>query len=149
MRAFTTLALAIIASLALSGGVALADNPSADADCAAVVNDPYLGPGTRADLYGCKPIGNSGEEQGIYVIHATAAELQYPVQTATGDCTVLVRWSGNYGGNPYLDFGTVFNLTQCSDGFVEVWGDTFGPGDAYGATPYVYSVGGQGSLIHP
>lgn len=147
MRAFTTLALAIIASLALSGGVALAANPSDDGDCAETVTDPYLGLGTRADLYGCKPIGNSGEEQGIYVISASAAALGYPADYGT--CTVLVRWSGNYGGDPFLDYGTVFNLTRCSNGYVEVWGDTFGADDAYGATPYVYSIGGQGSQIHP
>ena len=148
MRAFTTLALAIIASLALSGGVALAENPSADVDCATTVTDSYLdATGTRADLYGCKPIGNSGEEQGIYVISAPAATLGYSAEF--GDCTVLVRWSGDYGETPYLDYGTVFNLTQCSNGYVEVWGDTFGATDAYAATPYVYSIGGQGSQNHP
>jgi len=60
-----------------------------------------------------------------------------------------VKWSGDYGLTPYLDFGTVFNNTKCSNGYVEIWGDKFGPDDAYGATPYVYSIGGQGSQIHP
>ena len=135
MRALTTLAFAITVSLALSGGVALA-NPSDDGDCAATVTDSYLGTiGTRADLYGCKPIGNSGEEQGIYVIHA-------------GECTTIVRWSGNYGGTPYLDYGTGFNQTQCSNGYGEVWGDRFDAADAYGATPYVFTIKGEGDQVH-
>lgn len=136
------LALGAYAPLAFAAG-----NPSADADCKTVVTDSFLGTGTRADLYGCKPIGNSGQEQGIYTISAPAADLGYPA--AYGTCTVLVKWSGDYGGTPGLDFGTVFNNTKCSNGYVEIWGDRFGPGDAYGATPYVYSIGGQGSQIHP
>ena len=41
-----------------------AGNPSADIDCATTVTDSFLGTtGTRADLYGCKPIGNSGQER--------------------------------------------------------------------------------------
>ena len=47
---------------------AFAANPSADTDCSTIVTDPYgfLGTGTRAEIYGCKSIGNSGEEQEIY-----------------------------------------------------------------------------------
>jgi hypothetical protein len=146
MRRLMLIATTVIASFSLFGGVALA-NPSDDGDCAAVVTDPFLGPGTRADLYGCKPIGNSGNEQGIYVITADAAALGYPA--SYGRCTTIVKWSGNYGGTPYLDYGTVYNQTRCTNGYVEVWGDRFDATDAYGATPYVYSIGGQGSQIHP
>ena len=138
-----------IAAAALFGASAVpafAGNPSADADCRTVVTDSFLGTGTRADLYGCKSIGNSGQEQGIYTISAPAADLGYPAEYGT--CKVLVKWSGDYGLTPGLDFGTVFNNTKCSNGYVEIWGDNFGPGDAYGATPYVYSIGGQGSQIH-
>ncbi|HEU5287791.1 MAG TPA: hypothetical protein VFV20_05260 [Candidatus Limnocylindria bacterium] len=130
----------------LLGSVALA-NPSADADCATTVTDPFLGTGTRADLYGCKSIGNSGDEQGIYVINADAADLGYPADYGT--CSVLVKWSGNYGLTPYLDYGTVYNQTKCSSGYVEIWGDRFDATDGYGATPYVYSIGGQGTQLHP
>jgi hypothetical protein len=137
-----------------AGAAFAAGNPSADADCSTVVADSLLGQtGTRADLYGCKPIGNSGEEQGIYTINnASSADLGYTVDHGT--CNVLVKWSGDYGETPYLDFGTVFNNTKCSDGFVEIWGDRFddrvGPtNDPYGSTPYVWSIGGQGSQIHP
>ena len=128
---------------------AFAANPSADVDCSTTVTDPYgiLGTGTRAELYGCKPIGNSGEEQGIYTLDGPATLFGYPADYGT--CTALVKWSGDYGLTPYLDFGTVFNNTKCSNGYVEIWGDNFGPDDAYGATPYVYSIGGQGSQIHP
>jgi hypothetical protein len=146
MRVITTLAIAILASLGLFGGVALA-NPSDDGDCAETVTDPFLGTtGTRADLYGCKATGNSGEEQGIYVIHASAAELGFPAEY--GQCTTLVRWSGNYGGDPFLDYGTVFNVTQCSNGYGEVWGDQFDADDPYGATPYVFTIKGEGDQVH-
>jgi len=129
-------------------GLAIAANPSADIDCNTVVTDPFLGNGTRADIYNCKPIGNSGEEQGIYFIkNATSESLGYTEDHGT--CNVVVKWSGDYGLDPYLNFGTVFNNTKCSDGFIEIWGDIFGPGDGYGVTPYVWSIGGQGSLIHP
>ncbi len=126
-----------------------AGNPSADTDCSTIVTDPYglLGTGTRADLYGCKPIGNSGEEQGIYTLNGPATLFGYPADYGT--CKILVKWSGDYGETPYLDFGTVFNNTKCSNGYVEIWGDRFDAEDAYGATPYVYSIGGQGSQIHP
>jgi hypothetical protein len=146
MKKFVVVAmlLAVFGAMAVP---AFAANPNGDADCSTVVTDGFLGTGTRADLYGCTPIGNSGQEQGIYTISASAADLGYPAEYGT--CTVLVKWSGDYGGTPYLDFGTVFNVTKCSNGYVEIWGDKFGPGDAYGATPYVYSIGGQGSLIHP
>lgn len=121
-------------------------NPSADTDCSTTVTDFFSGQtGTRAEVYGCKSIGNSGEEQGIYTIEASSINLGYTEDH--GMCKVLVKWSGDYGETPYLDFGTVFNNTKCSDGYVEIWGDKFGPGDAYGATPYVYSIGGQGSMI--
>lgn len=124
-----------------------AGNPSADSDCSEVVTDPYSGQqDTRANLYGCKAIGHSGDEQGIYTVNASAAALGYPANYGT--CSVLVKWSGNYGGTPYLDYGTVFNNTKCSNGYVEIWGDNFSANDPYGATPYVDSVGGQGSLIH-
>lgn len=135
-----------------------AANPSADGNCSEIVTDPYLGQGTRADLYNCKPIGNSGEEQGIYFWNNAPATLAgYP---ASGDysgyefdvnttCDILVKWSGDYGPTPSLDFGTVFNNTRCSNGYVEIWGDNFGTNDPYGSTPYVYSIGGIGSLIHP
>lgn len=128
---------------------AFAANPSADADCSTVITDPYglLGTGTRAELYGCKPIGNSGEEQGIYTLNGPATLFGYPVDYGT--CKILVKWSGDYGLTPYLDFGTVFNNTKCSNGYVEIWGDRFDAVDGYGATPYVYSIGGQGSQIHP
>lgn len=124
-------------------------NPSADADCATVITDPYgiLGTGTRAEIYGCKPIGNSGEEQGVYTLFGPATQFGYPVDYGT--CNILVKWSGDYGLTPYLDFGTVFNNTKCSNGYVEIWGDNFGPDDPYGSTPYVYSIGGEGSQIHP
>ncbi len=126
-----------------------AGNPSEDADCSTVVTDPYglLGTGTRAEIYGCKPIGNSGEEQGVYTLNGNAILFGYPADYGT--CKILVKWSGDYGETPYLDFGTVFNNTKCSNGYVEIWGDNFGPDDAYGATPYVYSIGGEGSQIHP
>ena len=127
---------------------ALAANPSADADCSTTVTDPFLGTGTRADLYNCKSVGNSGEEQGIYFISdATSASLGYTEDHGT--CNVLVKFSGNFGGTPGLDYGTVFNNTTCSDGYVEIWGDQFDAVDGYGVTPYVYSIGGQGSQIHP
>ena len=146
MRVITTLAIAILASLGLFGGTALA-NPSDDGDCEAIVTDPYLGAvGTRADLYGCKPMGNSGEEHGIYVIHASAAALGFPAEY--GECTTLVRWSGDYGGTPFLDYGTVFNMTQCSNGYGEVWGDRFDASDPYGATPYVFTIKREGDQVH-
>ena len=128
---------------------AFASNPSADVDCETVITDPYglLGTGTRAEIYGCKPIGNSGEEQGVYTLSGPATLFGYPADYGT--CNILVKWSGDYGLTPYLDFGTVFNNTKCSNGYVEIWGDRFGPDDAYGSTPYVYSIGGQGSQIHP
>lgn len=127
---------------------AFAANPSADTDCSTIVTDPYglLGTGTRAELYGCKSIGHSGEEQGIYTLNGDATLFGYPADYGT--CEILVKWSGDFGETPYLDFGTVFNNTKCSNGYVEIWGDRFGPDDAYGATPYVYSIGGQGSQIH-
>ena len=70
------------ASAVMLGSMAIpafaAGNPSADGDCQATVTDPFLGPGTRADLYNCKSVGNSGEEQGIYFINdATSASLGY------------------------------------------------------------------------
>jgi len=132
-----------------------AGNPSSDGDCTSEVTDPTTdATGTRADLYGCKAIGHSGDEQGIYTLsNQSASSLGYDFG---GDvrCNVLVKWSGNYEGDPYLNYGTVFNNTKCSNGYVEIWGDNFNddPGanfDAYGATPYVYSIGGQGSQIHP
>jgi len=142
-------ASATIMSMFAMAGVAFAGNPSADIDCSTVVTDPYglLGTGTRADIYGCKPIGNSGEEQGVYTLNGDATLFGYPADYGT--CKILVKWSGDYGETPYLDFGTVFNNTMCSNGYVEIWGDNFGPGDGYGVTPYVYSIGGQGSQIHP
>ena len=147
MRTFTTFALALVAALALSSGTALAGNPSDDGDCAAEVTDTFLNAtGTRADLYGCKPMGNSGEEQGIYVIHASATDLGFPA--SYGECTTIVRWSGNYGGTPFLDYGTVFNQTQCSGGYGEVWGDRFDADDPYGATPYVFTIKGEGDQVH-
>jgi hypothetical protein len=147
VRCGIVFATSLIASLWLLGGVALA-NPSADADCATVVTDPFLGTGTRAALYGCRPIGNSGDEQGIYVIKdVPATSVGYT--SDYGTCTVLVKWSGNYGLTPYLDYGTVFNQTRCTNGYVEIWGDRFDAADAYGATPYVYSIGGEGTQLHP
>lgn len=136
--------LAVLAVPALAVG-----NPSADTDCATVVTDPYgiLGTGTRAEIYGCKPIGNSGEEQGIYNLSGSATLFGYPVEYGT--CDILVKWSGDYGDTPYLDFGTVFNRTKCTNGYIEIWGDNFSLDDGYGVTPYVYSIGGQGSQIHP
>lgn len=143
--------IAIFAVFAVAVAVVPASangNPSADSDCSTVVTDSFSGAtGTRAEVYGCKSIGNSGEEQGIYTIEASASTLGYP--SDYGTCTVLVKWSGDYGETPYLDFGTVYNRTQCSNGYVEVWGDRFDADDGYGATPYVYSIGGQGSQIHP
>ncbi len=126
-----------------------AGNPSADTDCNTYITDPYglLGSGTRADIYGCKSIGNSGNEQGIYNLTGPADLFGYP--TDYGACDILVKWSGNYGETPYLDYGLVFNNTRCSNGYVEIWGDNFSVDDPYGSTPYVYSIGGQGSVIHP
>lgn len=127
-----------------------AGNPSADIDCETVITDPYgiLGTGTRAELYGCKPIGNSGEEQGVYTLNGAATLFGYPAEY--GICEILVKWSGDYGLTPYLDFGTVYNNTKCSNGYVEIWGDNFNPpDDPYGATPYVYAIGGQGDQVHP
>ena len=153
MNKIKKLAIAGAASAIMLGSMAIpafaAGNPSADADCSTFIAAPGydLVPGTRAEIYGCKSIGNSGEEQGIYTITAPAADLGYPADYGT--CDILVKWSGDYGLTPYLDFGTVFNNTKCSNGYVEIWGDNFGPDDAYGATPYVYSIGGQGSQIHP
>ena len=108
---------------------AFASNPSADVDCETVITDPYglLGTGTRAEIYGCKPIGNSGEEQGVYKLSGPATLFSYPADYGT--CNILVKWSGDYGLTPYLDFGTVFNNTKCSNGYVEIWGDRFGPDD--------------------
>ncbi len=128
----------------------IAGNPSTDNNCDEPIAAPGydLLPGTRAEIYGCKPIGNSGEEQGIYTITAPAIDLGYSDFEAGTTCTVLVKWSGDYGPTPYLDFGTVFNNTKCSNGYVEIWGDNFGPYDPYGSTPYVYSIGGEGSLIY-
>ena len=76
---------------------AFAANPSADVDCSTTVTDPYgiLGTGTRAELYGCKPIGNSGEEQGIYTLDGPATLFGYPADYGT--CKILVKWSGDYG----------------------------------------------------
>ena len=125
-----------------------AGNPSADGDCDEPILNPGYGleSGTRAEIYGCKSIGNSGEEQGVYTITTPDA--------THGDCTILVKWSGDYGGTPYLDFGTVFNNMKCTDGYVEIWGDRFDDRagstfDQYSTTPYVFSIGGQGSQIHP
>ncbi len=144
-----SVALFVVAGMGSFTIPSFAANPSADADCSTFIDAPGydLVPGTRAEIYGCKPIGNSGEEQGIYTITAPATDLSYP--TDYGTCKVLVKWSGDYGQTPYLDFGTVFNNTKCSNGYVEIWGDNFGPDDGYGVTPYVYSIGGQGSQIHP
>lgn len=137
-------ALALVVVPATAAG-----NPSADVDCSTTVTDPYglLGTGTRAEIYGCKPIGNSGEEQGVYKLSGPATLFGYPADYGT--CDILVKWSGDYGETPYLDFGTVFNNTKCSNGYVEIWGDQFDGVDGYGSTPYVYSIGGQGSQIHP
>lgn len=144
--------IGLAAGVLIMGAVSLpvlAGNPSADTDCSTVVTDPYglLGTGTRAEVYGCKPIGNSGEEQGMYKLNGPATLFGYPADYGT--CTIVVKWSGDYGETPYLDFGTVFNNTKCSNGYVEIWGDRFDSDDGYGVTPYVYSIGGQGSQIHP
>src|SRR3990167_9525445 len=143
------IASAAIISMFAIASVAFAANPSADIDCSTIVTDPYglLGTGTRADIYGCKSIGNSGEEQGIYTLNGPATLFGYPADYGT--CKILVKWSGDYGETPYLDFVTVFNNTKCSNGYVEIWGDRFDAEDAYGTTPYVFSIGGQGSQIHP
>lgn len=157
LKTKTTAIIAAATLVASGGGLAVAiplaahaaGNPSADSDCSTVVTDPYTGEtGTRANLYGCKSIGNSGDEQGIYTLKAIpAGELGY---TFDGDvtCNVLVKWSGNYGETPYLDYGTVYNHTSCSNGYVENWGDNFGANDAYGSTPYVWTIKGQGDQVH-
>ena len=88
------LASGTIAALFLPA-LALALNPSDDGDCATIVTDPYSGEtGTRADVYGCKAIGNSGEEQGIYTLTGNATLFGYPA--AYGACDIVVRWSGDY-----------------------------------------------------
>lgn len=134
-------------ALTLMPFAALAANPNDDGDCAETVIDPYLGTGTRAELYNCKSVGNSGEEQGLYFIaDATSASLGYIEDHGT--CDVLVKFSGDFGPDPYLDYGTVYNRTMCSDGYVEVWGDNFGPDDPWAATPYVYTIGGEGDQVH-
>ena len=150
---FKKIIIGLIASLGMVGGTVVpalaAGNPSADIDCTTGVTDPYgiLGTGTRAEIYGCKPIGNSGEEQGVYTLSGLATLFGYPADYGT--CDILVKWSGDYGQTPYLDFGTVYNETRCSSGYVEIWGDRFSADDPYAATPYVYSIGGEGSQIHP
>jgi hypothetical protein len=147
--------------LALPFAANAAGNPRVDTDCSTEVTDPTTGEhDTRANLYGCKPIGNSGDEQGIYTLSGSAAKLGYDNFDSDVTCTVLVKWSGNYENNPYLNYGTVFNNTKCSNGYVEIWGDNFNDDpvpnqDPYASTPYVDSVGGSysavdhGSLIHP
>lgn len=92
-----------------------AGNPSDDGDCSTVVTDPTTNQtGSRAELYGCKAIGNSGNEQGIYRLSdVSASSLGYSFDGQNVTCNVLVKWSGNYGGTPYLDYGTVYNNTKC------------------------------------
>lgn len=158
MKKLWCLAAVTVALVGIIVSPVVAANPNADGNCGETVTDPYLGSGTRADLYNCKPIGNSGEEQGIYFWNEAPATLAgYPASgeyfgyefDADTTCDVLVKWSGDYGPTPFLDFGVVFNNIRCSNGYVEIWGDNFGADDPYGSTPYVYSVGGMGSLIHP
>jgi hypothetical protein len=141
-------AVALVATIAATSLAVAKGNPSADSDCSTVLTDPYglLGTGTRAELYGCTPTGNSGEEQGLYQLEGPASLFGYPADYGT--CIILVKWSGDYGETPYLDFGTVFNLTKCSNGYVEVWGDRFDESDGFGATPYVYTIGGEGDQVH-
>jgi hypothetical protein len=113
-------------ALVLPLGAHAAGHPNVDNDCSDTVIDPTTNQtGSRADLYGCKPIGNSGDEQGIYnLTDQSATSLGYDFGDSV-TCNVLVKWSGNYGGTPYLDYGTVFNNTKCSNGYVEIWGDNF------------------------
>jgi len=141
--------LGIIAlTLLATAGTASAAQPKADNDCSTTVTDPDLGTGTRAELYNCHPIRNNGEEAGRYWIYGASAEsLGYPAEYGT--CDVLVVWSGDFGGTPYLDFGRVYNLAKCTNGFLEVWGDRFSATDPWAATPYVWNQKGVGSLIHP
>lgn len=115
------IALAIVISFLKSPVSTYAKgNPSSDTDCSAIVTDPYglLGTGTRAELYGCKSIGNSGEEQGVYTLNGPATLFGYDEDYGT--CSILVKWSGDYGETPYLDYGTVFNNMKCSNGYVEI-----------------------------
>lgn len=127
----------------------LAGNKDYDSDCEHNITDPYgiLGTGTRAEIYGCKEIGNTGEEQGRYVLEGPATLFGFPSEYGT--CRIDVKWNGDYGETPYLDWGTVYNHTKCENGYNEIWGDRFDAEDAYGSTPYVFSIGGQGSQIHP
>ncbi|MFH1706131.1 MAG: hypothetical protein ABH867_04475 [Patescibacteria group bacterium] len=123
-------------------------NPSSDGNCDEVVYDPYMDEtGTRAELYNCKAIGNSGEEQGVYFLYdVPALQAGYPEEYGT--CDILVKWSGDYGPTPYLDYGAVYNRTMCTNGYVEVWGDQFGPDDPWASTPYVYTIKGEGDQVH-
>lgn len=141
-RKIGILFVTLVVLLMVAVPVLAAGNPHGDGDCQTIVTDPNSGAeGTRAEIYNCKPIGNSGEEQGIYNLYDILDEEH-------GTCDYLVKWSGDFGGDPYLDYGRVFNRISCSDGYVEVWGDRFGPEDSYGATPYVYSIKGEGTQLH-
>lgn len=157
MKKFIASAAASAVLLASMAMPIFAANPSDDGNCNETVTDPFLGTGTRKDLYNCKSIGNSGEEQGIYFWDNAPATLAgYPASgTYSGyefdgstTCDVRVRWSGDFGLDPYLDYGNVYNEIRCSNGLVEIWGDNFGPGDVYGATPYVWTISGEGDQVH-
>ena len=142
------LILGVIAVMLLAlMGVATAKQPGADIDCSTTVTDPWLGNGPRADLYNCHPIKNNGEEAGKYwIFGASASSLGYPAEYGT--CDVLVIWSGDYGLTPYLDFGRVYNLAKCTNGFLEIWGDRFSASDPWAATPYVWAQKAVGDLLH-
>lgn len=140
-------ALLISVMMVMSAGLVMAKQPGADSDCSTTVTDPWLGTGTRADLYNCHSIKNNGEETGQYwIFGASASSLGYPAEYGT--CDVLVIWSGDYGGTPYLDFGRVYNLAKCTNGFLEVWGDKFSASDPWAATPYVWAQKSVGDLLH-
>lgn len=64
-------------------------------------------------------IGNSTEEQGIYKLEGAASIFGYSEEYGT--CTVLVKWSGDYGVTPHFDFGTVFNNTRHSKRILCGW----------------------------
>ena len=139
-------AISVITAM-LAASIGFAGQPNADSDCSDTVTDPWLGTGTRTDLYNCHPIGNNGREAGQYWISgASASSLGYP--SDYGTCDVLVVWSGDYGGTPYLDFGRVYNLAKCTNGFLEVWGDKFSATDPWAATPYVWAQKAVGDLLH-
>lgn len=148
MRKAVAFGVMLLAILLIMVPASAKGNPHGDGDCQTTVTDSTTGEtGTREELYNCKPIGNSGEEQGIYNVYDIPSDdLEY--EEDHGTCDVLVKWSGDYGGDEYLDYGKVFNRIKCSDGYLEVWGDRWGADDGFGETPYVHSIKGDGTQLY-